>query len=88
MTRKFQFGFCGDWVEIYEQMPSPRNSGEFLLVFRKKFERKVLPLFCGITAGGAEVLAADFIAHRYDPTELCLLIVSKLNDRFAQFVPR
>ena len=56
LTRKFQLGFCGDWVEIYERTPHPKHAGAFFLAFRKRFGRKVLPLFWGITAGGARVM--------------------------------
>ena len=28
LTRKFQLGFCGDWIEIYEQVPHPKDQGE------------------------------------------------------------
>ena len=87
LTRKFQLGFCGDWVEIYERTPRPKDQGEFFLAFRERRGRKVLPLFCGITAGGAKIMAKSFKTRRYDPTELCLLIGSKLNERSAQFVP-
>lgn len=86
LTRKFQLGFCGDWVEIYERTPRPKNEGEFFLAFRKRFSSEVLPLFCGITAGGAVIMVESFRTLRYDPTELLLLIGSKLNDRFARFV--
>jgi len=85
-TRRFQLGFCGDWVEIYEQIPRPKNQGEFFLAFRKRRARKVLPLLCGITAGGVKVMVDDFRARRYDPTELVLLIGRKLNDKCAEFV--
>ena len=87
LTRKFQLGFCGDWVEIYEQMPHPKHQGEFFLAFRKRFGRKVLPLFCGMTVGGAKIMAESFKTLRYDPTALCLLIASKFNERSVQFVP-
>ena len=87
LTRKFQLGFCGDWIEIYEQVPHPKDQGEFFLSFRKRYGRKVLPLFCGITAGGAKIMAENFKQHRYDPTELCLFVGRKLDDDSAQLVP-
>lgn len=78
LTRKFQLGFCGGWVEIYERTPNPKDEGRFILTFRKRFGRKVLPLFSGITAGGAEIMMERFKLLRYDPTELLLLIARKV----------
>ena len=86
LTRKFQLGFCGDWIEIYEQVPHPKDQGELFLSFRKRSGRKVLPLFCGITAGGAKIMAKNFKTLHYDPTELCLLVGRKLNNGSAQLV--
>ena len=83
LTRKFQLGFCGDWVEIYERTPHPKHAGAFFLAFRKRFGRKVLPLFWGITAGGARVMTENFKMRRYNPTELCLLIASKFSNQFV-----
>ena len=88
LIRRFQLGLCGDWVEIYEQTPRPKNQGKFFLAFRKKFGRKVLPLMCGITAGGAKVLAESFKKPRgEDLTALCSLIARKLEGKCAEFVP-
>ena len=85
--RTFQMGFCGDFVEIYKRVPRPKDEGEFFLAFRKKRGRKVLPLFCGITAGGEKVMAESFRKLRFDPTKLCLLIGRKLGEKSAQYVP-
>ena len=87
LERTFQMGFCGDFVEIYKQVPHPKDEGEFFLAFRKKRSRKVLPLFCGITADGQEVMAECFKELRFDPTKLCFLIGRKLGEKSAQFMP-
>ena len=86
--RVFQLGFCGDWVEIYERMPQPKYEGKFFLAFRKRWRRKVLSLFSGITAGGVENMTESFKKHRFDPTELCSLIASKLGEKFVSLVVR
>ena len=87
LERTFQMSFCGDFVEIYKRVPRPKYEGEFFLAFRKKRGRKILPLFCGITTGGAKVMAECFKKLRFDQTELCLLIGRKLGEKSAQFVP-
>ena len=80
LKRVFHYSFCGDWVEIYEQTPQPKCEGKFILTFRKKRERKVFPLFSGITAGGVENMVESFKKNRFDPAELCSLIASKCEE--------
>jgi len=84
--RTFQMGFCGDFIEIYKRVPRPKDEGEFFLAFREKRGRKVLPLFCGITAGGEKVMAESFKKLRFDPTELCVLIGRKLREKPDSFL--
>lgn len=87
-VRKFQFSLCGDWIEIYEQVPNPEDGGAFFLAFRKKFGRKVLPFLCGLTASGANLLAESFKTPGHEClTQVCLLIGEKLKGRFTELVP-
>lgn len=86
--RVFQMGFCGDWVEIYERIPQPKHEGKFFLAFRKKWGRKITPLFSCITAGGVKKMTELFKKHRFDPTELCFLIAGKLREGSIPLVVR
>ena len=80
--RIFSMGFCGDWVELWELKPHPKDQGEFLFAFREFRKRKVLPLISGITAGGAEMIKKDLTTDRSAETltRLCISIGIKLDD--------
>lgn len=85
--RVFRMGFCTDgFVEIYEIRPRPWDMGEFFLAFRKKWARKVVQLFCGITAGGAKHMADCFRKRDFDPTEL-LLSIERKSGQAANLTP-
>jgi len=83
--RVFQLGFCGDWVEIYQQMPAPENQGAFFLAFRKKWARRVTPLMSGITVGGVKAITGSLtqrpgVQLSEALTRLCLAIGEKMRD--------
>ena len=87
VKRVFQIGFCGGWVEIYECLPHPQDQGAFVLVFRKRGARKVLPLMTGLTAGGAELITEHWRNRTVDLTKLCLLIGEKERSRGSRLLP-
>jgi len=83
--RTFKQGICGDWVEIYKQTPAPKFDGGFVFVFRRKRERKVLPLMSGLTAGGAEIIIKSLTQRpglKLSDTlvRVRLMIMDKMND--------
>ena len=84
--RVFMVGLCGDWVEIYKVVPPPRFEGEFLLAFRKKRKRSILPLFSGITVGGVEDLVRTFKQRHFDWTNILLSINSRSQDKMASLI--
>jgi hypothetical protein len=82
--KKFQRHFLGHWIEVYERSPHPKNTEGtfFVMVFRKRYGRKVLPIFNSLTASGVEFLISEVCKGFYfSPTSPCLsiAIISNLN---------
>ncbi len=90
----FRVGFCGDWLEIYRQMPRPRNEGEFLFAFRERRKRMVLPLMTGLTVGGVKVIVESLTQRpglklSETLTRLCLAIGERMKNplHFSHILP-
>lgn len=67
--------FCGDFIEFHKIDPRPKSGdGEFLFVYRKKWERKITVLMWGLTEGGYETVIKTFKERKVDFTELLFSI--------------
>ena len=74
----FQMLLCGSPVQISRLTPSPADQGENFLAFRETRISPIVPLFSGITRGGARRMIADFQSRRFNPTSLVMLIGFKM----------
>ena len=65
-----RIGIYDGFVELYEIIPNPETDGPFVMVFREKRKKEALPLLCGITKGGIQIIMNSWRAKRINQTEM------------------
>ncbi len=64
-----RIGIGDGFLELYEIIPNPEADGPFIMVFREKRKKEAIPILCGITKGGIQVIMNSWKAKKIDPTE-------------------